>query len=490
MVHYPYAMRICNKTLQELREKGLRVPGYDRNGLRTRIAHIGLGHFHRAHFLSYLERLLNSNLTDSGVFEINIVPADPSFIENLRKQDYMYSLLTLAPDGTEELSVNGGITGYANEKNEPEKVLEVLSSPDISLITLTITEKGYTYRDDIGSLDWGDKNLTHDLESEGSPVTAIGTLSRALHRRYLMNEPVTIMSCDNVPENGRRLRDSIMQFCSRKYPDMLSWLEENVAFPCTMVDRITPGTTEYDIQSLKAKYGLDDPCAVHSESFSQWVIEDSHTTAIPDFSQSGALITGDVRQYELMKIRLLNGSHSALSYPSYMMGYTMVDKAVSDPLIKEMIRCHYMEDIAKTLSDVPGIDINGYKDSLIERFSNPYIADTVLRLASDGSKKISNAILRPLEEGRREGKDMSSLLFALALWQYYYLFRDSSGNPMPLDDPKKDELLSAAEDSEAFLRIAGLGEESIGEAGEKIHGYLSMIKKNGVADAIRNFISG
>ena len=483
-------MRICNRNLRMLEEKGVKVPSYGREGLRPSIVHIGLGHFHRSHFLTYMDELLCKGAWDSGVFEVDIIPSDASFISSLREQDYMYSVLSLAPDGSEELRINGPVTGYANLSSEPEEVMSMLSSPDIRLITLTITEKGYCYRDDIGSLDFDNPGIRHDLETDDLPLTAVGCLARAMKIRSEHNLPVTVMSCDNVPENGRMLESCIMQFCQRKYPECIGWMKENASFPCTMVDRITPGTTADDIRSISEAYGIEDSCPVRCEAFMQWVIEDRFRTEIPDFSRAGAMIVDDVRPYELMKIRLLNGSHSALSYPAYMMGITRVDEAMDNHLIRTFIRDRYMEEITATLSPVPGMDLSSYKDQLISRFSNPYISDTILRLASDGSKKISNAILRPLEEAMGKGLPASSIIFALALWQYYYIFRDADGSPMPIDDPKRDELLSAASDPSRFLRIAGLSDAVLArkDVVAAINDHIADFKAAGVAEAFRLFM--
>ena len=481
-------MRISNENLGALKNKGITVPEYDRSGLKAKIAHIGLGHFHRSHFLTYLDELLSAGLYEGGVFEIDTLPVSPDFIKGLKAQDWMYSVLSLSPDGTRDLRINGPVVGYANGAADPEKVLEILSSPCVDLITLTITEKGYCYRDDIASLDFDNPAIIHDLDSD-TPSTAIGFLAAALQMRCKSNHPVTIMSCDNVPENGKMLRKCIAQFCKRKYPEIMEWIESSVAFPCTMVDRITPGTTDEDIIFLKQNFDVDDSCPVHAEAFRQWVIENTFCTPVPDFSRVGALVVDDVRPYELMKIRLLNGSHSALSYPAYMMGIKMVHEAAGNPLIRKFIREMYMEEITRTLPPVPGVDIPLYKDELIERFSNPYIADTILRLASDGSKKISNAILRPLEEGLRNGCEMRAVLLALSIWEYFFIAKDANGEGMPIDDPKKNELEPLAMNPEAFLIHAGLAPDVLPPALSVVENFLDALRKSGVEAVLRDFVS-
>lgn len=483
-------MKLCNETLKEIERKGVMIPQYDRDKLKPGLVHIGFGNFHRAHYLTYLDRMLNIGKTEYGIFEIDTMPINQEYLDNLIKQDYLYTVLSLASDGTEELRVNGPVMGYANLTTDRKKVMAVLVSRETKLVTLTITEKGYCYLDDKESLDFNNPMIKHDLETEGEMQSVVGLLSEALFIRSKSNLPLTVMSCDNVPENGRMLRKCISEFCAVKYPELGGWISRNVAFPSTMVDRITPGTTEGDKKRVRDEYGVDDFCTVHSEDFLQWVIEDSETTEIPDYSSVGAIVVKDVKPYEMMKIRLLNGSHSALSYPAYMMGITMVHEGITNPLIHEFIRNRYMEEITATLDRVPGIDLNAYKDKLVSRFSNPYIADTILRLASDGSKKIANAILRPLEEETAAGKLPRSIIFALALWEYFYIYKDEKGNGMPIDDPKAQELKKVSDKPREFLLVAGLSSVNLEnrELIKTMEDYITLFKAKGVKSAVKEFL--
>jgi mannitol-1-phosphate/altronate dehydrogenase len=484
-----FIVKLCNKNIPELKKMGIDVPEYDRSKLEPHIVHIGLGHFHRSHFLTYLDTLIRKGQETSGAFEVDVVPSNEGFIRNLRDQDYLYSVLSLGADGSKKLRVNGPIIGYANQATDSDKVESVLSSDDTRLITLTITEKGYLYLDETNSLDWNNPAIIHDLESDEAPKTAVGVLSLSLKKRFKNDRPVTIMSCDNVPENSVMLRNCILMFCRKKYPEIVSWVEKKIAFPCTMVDRITPGTTDKDIKALQVEYGLEDFCPVHCEDFLQWVVEKKSCTAVPDFSKAGALMVDDVKCYELMKIRLLNGSHSALSYPAYMMGITAVHDAVNTDVIRDFIRNHYMEEITTTLAPVPGMDLNGYKDKLISRFSNINIADTILRLASDGSKKISNAIIRPLEETIDRKKDMNAIILTLAMWEYFFIFKDDEGRDMPIDDPKAEELSKVCDNPEAFLVAAGLNENYRGEKWlfNEMESDLAALKCKGVRRCLEEF---
>ena len=450
-------MKISQKTLSQIHNPMVSVPTYNRNDLGCSIVHIGLGHFHRSHFLTYVDSLLNQGDCFTGVFEVDVVPSNLAFIDALHGQDWLYSVLSLGADGREALRINGPILGYENASINPQKVLSLLVSPQVTLITLTITEKGYYYDDEAHCLNTESKQVLSDLTTDAYPQTAVGLLSAALVERAKTNSPITIMSCDNIPENGSVLHVCVLDFCKRKYPQSVQWINENVSFPCTMVDRITPSTTGADIEKLANDWGIEDACPVHCEDFMQWVIEDSSSTDIPDFSKVGALFVDDVKPYELMKIRLLNGSHSALSYPAYLMGIRSVDEAAANPLIHSFIRNRYMEEITKTLLPLEGIDLIAYKNQLISRFSNAHIKDTVLRLASDGSKKIANAIIPPLFETIEHGYPHTSLIFALAAWRRFCTGQDEQGNPITVDDPHAENLTrSATEEPSSFLAIIGL----------------------------------
>jgi mannitol 2-dehydrogenase len=472
---------LSNKTVGKL-DTRVSVPSYDRSRLVPRLVHIGLGHFHRAHYLSYLQKLLNAGFSDSGVYEVDIVPVNNDFIHNLKEQDFLYSLQTKATDGTETVAVNGGIVGYANASTDPQKVLDVLTNPVTQVISLTITEKGYCYDDKNNKLNKEHPQILTDLCSNDWPETSIGFLAKALKIRFENNrQSVTILSCDNIPVNGEVLKRCLLEFIEIKYPDILSWVKDNIAFPCTMVDRITPGTSTKDTQEIRDKYGFTDNCPVLSEDFIQWVIEDTGCKEINLFSQAGASVVKSVKPYELMKIRLLNGSHSALSYPAYLMGIKNVDKAITNPLIYAFIRENYMEEITQSLPPVSGMELTAYKDKLVSRFANKNIADQILRLAGDGSKKISNAIIKPLLELKR----YDSLVLVLAFWARFLEGTDEQGNPIPIDDPLREKLMQVQKNNEEFLAFNGITSKDVLE---KFTKYRKKISDMGAENMLMDFL--
>ncbi|MDR2376299.1 MAG: mannitol dehydrogenase family protein [Treponema sp.] len=438
----------------------LGIPRYDRRALNRRVVHLGLGHFHRAHQAVYVDELLNRGLTDTGIFEMNLVPDTYPLEEIAAGQDYLYTLAARGSGGEEDIRVVGSILGYLNAASRPAEGLEILSHAETTAISLTVTEKGYCYDTANEDLDWDNEDLIHDMRWQHGPRTAIGFLAAALDkRRRAGTGPVTVMSCDNFPSNGKVLSRCITSFCRETRPELVPWIEDNVSFPLSMVDRITPGTTGAFLEDLRGRYGIADQWAVGCEYFRQWVLETNFQKGFPldRLGEAGTLMVGDVEPYERMKIRLLNGSHSALAYPAWLLGYRAVTEAMEDPALRRFIRNFYMEEIGATVPPIPGLDLGEYKDTLIRRFSNRHIADTIPRLASDGSRKIPNAILEPLAELVRGGsRNYGAILLALAFWARFLTGTGEHGEDLPLEDPAAAELSTAARlarnDPAAFLR--------------------------------------
>jgi mannitol-1-phosphate/altronate dehydrogenase len=476
-------LKLSNDKLAEIEAKSIKVPHYNREGLKPSLAHIGLGAFHRAHFLSYVEELMEEGIYTEGVYEIDIIPTKPGFTEALKEQDFLYTILTKDPFGKEELEVRGGIANYTNASNDSKTVFDVLSSDDIKLITLTVTEKGYCYDSENHKLDLNHPAIIKDLKPFTVPSSTVGTLCESLKIRFEGNKvPVTIMSCDNVPENGNMLKGCVNDFLSIKYPQILDWVKENINFPNTMVDRITPATSQSDIDGLKRKYNLQDICNVHCEDFKYWVIENVNIPEVQMFAKAGALVVNSVLPYELMKIRLLNGAHSALSYPSYLLGYRDVDEGISDPLIKDFIRNHYMNEITKSLNPVPGVDLDEYKDQLINRFSNKYIKDQLLRLASDGSKKISNAIVKPL----LELEERDSLILSLVFWADFLKGKDSCGEEIPIEDPNAELLQEKIKNDKEFMHYLGIEDQKVIDTYST---FKTQLNNDGIESTLKSYLS-
>ncbi|GHV60606.1 mannitol dehydrogenase [Spirochaetia bacterium] len=481
----------------------VKVPAYSRDALRPAIVHIGLGNFHRAHQAFFLDTLLAKGLTASGIFEMNLIPDTFPLTKIAAEQDYLYTLI--AKNGREEAipQVIGSILGYVNAAADKEKAIARIADAETSLVSLTITEKGYCRDTAAGDVDWKHPMIKHDLEHPGDPLSILGFLAAALSRRAARGgAPLTIMSCDNFPSNGRILKESLRSFCAQTCPDLSPWITDMVSFPCSMVDRITPNTNAALLSETEQKYGIADKWPVCCEDFIQWVLEDDFR--IPPkagfdprlFAAAGVQLAADVEPYELMKMRLLNGSHSALAYLSYLMGYTDVADAASDPLMRQFLRLHYMEEVTPTIPPVPGIDLTEYKDTLIKRFANRAIGDAVLRLAEDGSQKIPNFVLKPLGDRVRSGAGNKAILLALAGWARFLEGTDEAGKPIPLKDPEGQAVSRAAkiagEEPEVFLKTIGIRDID-DRAFHKLSGvfkqYLESIHRQGTRKALEEFVS-
>ncbi|MDR2606977.1 MAG: mannitol dehydrogenase family protein, partial [Treponema sp.] len=473
------------------------TPQYERQTGTMRIVHIGLGHFHRAHQAVYLDKLLASGKEKFPIFEMNLVADPPGRSPDglLGKQDYLYTLITRGD--REEVRVVGSIGGYLNAAGAKEKAIERLAAETTELITLTVTEGGYHYNQHTGELLRDDPAVKNDLERPGSPETAAGFLAAGLVLRYKTNKkPLNILCCDNIPANGKLLRHCVFSLLQENAPEIIPWVEDSVAFPSSMVDRITPGTTEERVKELEKLYGIADAWPVFAEDFIQWVLEDNFVTGataprVPDYAAAGVQLVKDVEPYELMKMRLLNGSHSALAYPSYLLGYRRVDEAMQDPLIRDFIREHYMEEVTVTLSPVPGIDIEAYKDTLIRRFSNKNTGDAVLRLASEGSSKIPNFMLKPLREAVKKRLPHTNMIFALAAWARFLSGEDEAGKSIPIEDARGAEISAAAKKAQKipglFLKtvgLEGLSGEEFTELEKNFAGILETIYRKGMREAL------
>lgn len=365
------------------------APGYDRAAVTPGIMHFGVGNFHRSHQAMFLDRLLRQGgATDWGIVGVGLLPRDAEMGEVLVAQDFTYTLVELAGDGTKIATRIRSIVDYLHAPSVPDAVLEALASPAIRIVSLTITEGGYNTSDVTGEFDTTDPDVIADVGAE-QPRTVFGVLSAGLRlRRDRGIPPFTVASCDNVPGNGDVARRALVAFARIAYDDAFAdWIDTEVAFPNSMVDRITPVTTDAERAMVRDDYGIDDAWPVVCEPFVQWVIEDDFPLGRPQWDAVGAQLVEDVAPYELMKLRLLNGSHQAMAYAGLLRGYTYVHEAMADAEVVDLIEC-YLAEAAGTLQPVPGIDLTVYRAELMERFGNPNIRDTLERLATDASDRV------------------------------------------------------------------------------------------------------
>lgn len=449
------AIPLHERRLREIPDR-VTVPRYERRGLEPNVAHIGVGSFHRAHQAVYLDDLLQ--LQDSAErwseCGIGLLPSDAKMGSVLESQQGLYTLVTRDRDA-ETARVVGSIVRYIHAFATREAALELLANPKIRMVTLTITEGGYFVDEGSGRFREEAAPIRSDLADPSAPGTAIGYLAEALARRHAKGvAPFTVLSCDNLQHNGDLTRNVLIHYASLRDAALARWIESEVAFPNCMVDRITPATTENDRESLCTRFGVEDAWPVVCEPFRQWVVEDRFPQGRPRWEElgpeSGIQLTDDVTGYEKLKMRLLNGGHSAIAYLGVLLGYSYVHEAIEDPRLRHFVTI-YMEQVSPVVPPLPGIDAASYKRSLIERFSNPSIGDQLTRVASEGSAKLTKWTMPVAAELIDKGLPFESVAMVVAAWFCYLGGRNEKGRGIDVLDERKNELTRLSKDGEAGL---------------------------------------
>ena len=433
------------------------VPSYDRSAVRTGIVHFGVGGFHRAHQAMYLDRLMNAGKAlDWGICGVGVLPGDAAMKSVMDSQDCLYTLVLKNPDGTREGRVIGSITEYLLAPEDPEAVIEKMAAPDTRIVSLTITEGGYNFHHVTGEFDAANPAVAADLEAGAVPGTVFGLVTEALLRRRDRGvPPFTVMSCDNIQGNGDVARRMFTAFAELRDPGLGEWMRQNVAFPNSMVDRITPVTTDADRDMVAADFGIEDAWPVVSEDFEQWVLEDDFPLGRPPFEDAGVQVVDDVEPYELMKLRLLNASHQGQCYFGYLAGYRYAHEVCQDPVFSRFLLDYMDREATPTLKPLPGVDLAAYKQKLIERFSNAHVRDTLARLCAESSDRIPKWLLPVIRENLAAGGEIYRSAAIVASWARYAEGVDEQGEAISVVDRLREPLMAAAarnrEDPLAFI---------------------------------------
>jgi mannitol 2-dehydrogenase len=433
------------------------TPDYDRSRLTVGVVHLGVGGFHRAHQAMYHDRLLTQgDALDWAICGVGVMAFDRRMKEVLDAQDGLYTLVLKHSDGTYEPRVIGAITEYLFAPDDPEAVIEKMAAEATRIVSLTVTEGGYNIHHVTGEFDAANPAVAHDLEPSATPRTTFGLVIEALRRRRERGVvPFTVMSCDNLPGNGDLSRRVFTAFARLRDPELGEWVERDVRFPNSMVDRITPATTDADRAELREQFGIDDQWPVVCEPYTQWVLEDSFSAGRPPYDTVGVQVVEDVEPYELMKLRLLNAGHQALCYFAYLSGHRLVHEAAQDPLLRAFLLGYMDDEGAPTLAPVPGVDLDAYKRTLIERFSNPQVRDTIARLCAESSDRIPKWLLPVIRHQLATGGEIKRSAAVVASWARYAEGVDEQGAPIEVVDRLKDDLMAIArrqhEDPEAFI---------------------------------------
>ncbi len=450
---------------QNLKEVGSRmpVPTYKRTDNKIGIVHIGVGGFHRAHQAYYLHQLRQlGEASDWGICGIGLREADTKLHDIFKKQDHLYTLMVKHPDGKIEPEVIGSIVDFKMGTNNPEQVIEVMSAANTKIVSLTITEGGYNFNPNTGEFNFDNPDIQHELQHPHDPKTVYGFLTAALKRRREAGLPAfTILICDNIEHNGDMARKMLLIFAEAQDADLATWIAQEVQFPNSMVDRITPVTTQADIETLAQDYGVHDAWPVTCEPFIQWVVEDKFSNSRPSFEKVGVQFVRDVGPYEKMKLRLLNAGHSVLGLLGVLHGHPTINACMEDETFVTYLRAFMDKEATPILGNIEGIDLEDYKDSLLERFANPNIKDSVSRICMESSAKLPKFLIATIHDNVATGGSIEFATLVIAAWCYCCDRQvDQNGQHLEIKDAMSNELHQAARQTKtdplAFIRQESL----------------------------------
>lgn len=471
---------------------------YDAQKIQTGILHIGVGNFHRAHQQFYTNKLLEfEDQQQWGICGVCLLPSDEKIINDLKAQELDYTLTVCGRNGTDQVYKIGSLKELIWGIEDPEAVKEKIADSNVKIITLTITEGGYNLDKATGKFLLDDKKIQEDLRNTENPSTVFGFVAEGLNRRKMRNNGgITILSCDNLQHNGNTSKQAFTEFIEAWDKDLAEWVKKNVTFPNSMVDRITPSTTAEDITRLNSSSGIADLAPVYCEDFIQWVIEDDFIAGRPEWERVGVEFTDNVTAFENMKLSLLNASHTLLSYPSFLMGYRKVDQAMKNQNIKKFV-CDFMDiDITPFVPVPENTNLEEYKKTLIERFSNHSVSDQVGRLCFDGISKFPVYIIPNLNKMIKADADLTRLAFLIATYRHYLKYKkDDQGNSYEVSEPwltPDDEQLILSAEPIDFLELSSF--KSIGlRASDKFvklyTQFADEIKNQGTSPVLQSILN-
>ena len=465
------------------------VPVYDRRALTPAVAHISVGSFHRSHQAMYFHELAQRGITTGwGLTGVGL--HRPEMREVLEAQDGLYTVVARSA-ARDDAQVVGAIARYLFAPQDGSAVLDALTEPRTRVVTLTITGGAYRVDSSTGTFEADHDDVVADVRAPSRPRSALGYLVEALDRRRLAGvEPFTVLSCDNVPDNGEMTRRALVEFAALRDERLAAWIDERVAFPSSMVDRITPKTTVADREFVEREFGVADRWPVITEPFSQWVIEDAFCNSRPPLEEVGVRFVDNVRPYALLKTRLLNASHCALGHLASFAGHTRTDEAMSDPVFGEYITRLMESEAAPLLPAVAGVRLGTYQRALLERLRNPKIGDELARLRRNASSKVPTHVLSSIAEARARGLPHPLLTLAVAGWCHHLRGGRTPGHWASVEDPLADVLrplaVAGGTDPRPLLRFrpvfGRLGDDA-GFAAE-LQQALAAIERYGARDAV------
>ncbi|MFJ2973800.1 mannitol dehydrogenase family protein [Kluyvera sp. NPDC087067] len=467
------------------------LPTYDRSKLVSRIVHLGFGAFHRAHQAVYADILAAEHGSDWGYTEVNLIGGEQQ-IADLNHQDNLYTVAEMSADAW-----TARVVGVVNEALHAqvdglETVLAKMCEPQVAIVSLTITEKGYCHSPASGQLMLDHPLIAADIQNPHQPKSAPGVVVEALARRKAAGLPAfSVMSCDNMPENGHVMRNVVCAYARAVDAGLADWIESHVTFPSTMVDRIVPAVTPETLDKIEQLTGVRDPAGVACEPFRQWVIEDNFVAGRPEWEKAGAELVSDVIPFEEMKLRMLNGSHSFLAYLGYLAGYEHINDCMGDENYRRAAHDLMLKEQAPTLK-VQNVDLARYADLLIARYTNPALRHRTWQIAMDGSQKLPQRMLDSVRWHLADNSSFKLLTLGVAGWMRYVGGVDEQGNKIEVSDPLLPVIQAAVQGSEegesrvkALLAIDAIFGQDLPQNAQFVeqvtNAYLSLLSKGAKA---------
>lgn len=467
------------------------LPTYDRSKLVPRIVHLGFGAFHRAHQAVYADILASEHGSDWGYTEVNLIGGEQQ-IADLNHQDNLYTVAEMSADAWTARVVGVVKEALHAQVDGLETVLAKMCEPQVAIVSLTITEKGYCHSPATGQLMLDHPFIVADLQNPHQPKSAPGVVVEALARRKAAGLPAfSVMSCDNMPENGHVMRNVVCAYARAVDAELADWIEAHVTFPSTMVDRIVPAVTPETLDKIEQLTGVRDPAGVACEPFRQWVIEDNFVAGRPAWEKAGAELVSDVIPFEEMKLRMLNGSHSFLAYLGYLAGYQHINDCMGDDNYRRAAHDLMLKEQAPTLK-VQNVDLARYADLLIERYTNPALRHRTWQIAMDGSQKLPQRMLDSVRWHLADNSSFKLLALGVAGWMRYVGGVDEQGNGIEVCDPLLPVIQAAVQQSEegesrvkALLAIEAIFGKDLPLQGQFVdqvtNAYLSLLSKGAKA---------
>ncbi len=474
--------------------KAVTSPVYDRAALTPGIVHIGVGNFHRAHQAVYLQRLFDLGVGhDWALVGAGVRDEDAAMRAHLQRQDWLSTVVELDPHGL-TASICGSMIDFVPV--DARSLIDRLVDPSIRIVSLTITEGGYFIDAQTGGFRADHPDVVRDAADPEHPRTVFGILVAALAlRRHHNTPPLTVLSCDNLPGNGDIARQTVVGFAEALAPEMADWISRSVAFPNGMVDCITPATTDHERKLVADRFGIEDLSPVTCEPYRQWVLEDTFPQGRPALEEVGVEFVSDVSPHELLKLRVLNGGHAAIAYPSALLGLTYAHEAMTDPLVSGYLRRLQVSEIMPTVPPVPGVDTADYFATVERRFANSAVADTIARLCLDGSNRQPKFILPTIAERLERRQPINGLALEVALWCRYCIGTDEDGNRITVVDEQAERLSDharrARDHPAAFLEMTDIFGPLAGnpEFRRQFGDALDSLWRDGTRATLRTYLS-